>query len=89
MKQPDFTYTNRNQAPSEKEGINTVPPVSSIPPFTSSSEHHGDFDNNEKSQLTHACVYSALATDTPINPLDKSTAGCSANPDIEMAPKNV
>ena len=88
VKQLDFTYTNRNQAPSEKEDIFSVPSVSSNPQFTSSSEHHGDFDNNEKSQLTQASAHSVLATDMPINPLDKSNVGCSANPDIEMAPKN-
>ena len=84
LKQHDLTYTNKNQALPEKK-ISTVPSVSSNPPFTSSLEHHGDF---EKSKLTQPRAYSVLATDIPINPLDKSTAGCSANPDIEMAPKN-
>ena len=88
VKQRDFAYTSKNQAPSEKEDISTVPSVSSNPSFTSSSEHHGDLDNNEKLQLTQASAYSVLATDILINPLDKSTAGCSANPEIEMAPKN-
>ena len=62
--------------------------VSGNPPFTSSSEHHGDFDNNEKSQLTQASAHGVLATDIPINPLDKSSAACSANPGIKMVRKN-
>ena len=86
MKQQEITYTNKHQAPSEREDISTVPSVSSNPPFTSSSEHRGDFDNNDKSQLTQASAHSVLATDIRISPLDKSTVGCSANPDVEMAP---
>ena len=49
VKQQDLTYINKNVAPSEKEDISKVPSVCNNPPFTSSSEHHGDFDNNEKS----------------------------------------
>ena len=43
---------------------------------------------SEKSQLTQAIAHSVLATDISINPLNKSTAGCSANPDIEMVTIN-
>ena len=37
VKQQDFTYTDKHQAPSEKENISTVPSVSSNSPVTSSS----------------------------------------------------
>ena len=86
-KQHDFC-TQIKSSLSKKDDISTVPSVSSNPPFISNSEHHGDFDNDKKPQLTQTSVHSVLPTDISINPLDKSTAGCSTNPDIEMAPKN-